>query len=85
STGLRALGIRVDETDAGATIHGGSLQGGSIDSHGDHRVAMSFAIAGLLAQDRVSITDCANVATSFPGFRDLANGCGFTIDPCGQQ
>ncbi|MGB4859791.1 MAG: 3-phosphoshikimate 1-carboxyvinyltransferase, partial [Dokdonella sp.] len=41
STGLRALGIRVDETDAGATIHGGSLQGGSIDSHGDHRVAMS--------------------------------------------
>ncbi len=79
SSGLRRLGIRVDETDDGATIHGGVLQGGSLDSHGDHRVAMSFVVAGLVARESVAITDCANVATSFPGFVAQANGCGFAV------
>lgn len=79
SAGLRMLGIEVEEFDDGACIRGGSLQGGVIDSHGDHRVAMSFAVAGLVAASPVSIGDCANVATSFPGFVDLANACGFAI------
>ncbi len=79
ATGLRTLGIRVDESDDGATIHGGALQGGSINSHGDHRVAMSFVVAGLVAQESVAIQNCANVATSFPGFVDTANACGFAI------
>ncbi len=79
SAGLRALGIAVDETPDGATIHGGRLGGGSIDSRGDHRIAMSFSIAGLIATGVVQIDDCANVATSFPGFADLANGCGFAL------
>ena len=83
ATGLRALGITVDETPDGATIVGGTLNGGSIDSHGDHRIAMSFAIAGLVAREPVLIVDCRNVATSFPGFIELANGCGFSLREVG--
>ncbi len=77
--GLRALGIRVGETSDGAVIEGGTLRGGRIDSHGDHRVAMSFAVAGLMASDEIRILDCANVATSFPGFVELANRVGFAL------
>lgn len=79
AAGLRVLGIAVDETPDGGTIHGGRLGGGVVDSHGDHRIAMSFAIAGLLADAPITITDCSNVATSFPGFIELANGCGFGL------
>ena len=77
--GLRALGIRVDETPDGAIIEGGVLSGGRVDSHGDHRVAMSFTVAGLVAADAVVVSDCANVATSFPGFIELANAAGFAV------
>lgn len=79
SAGLRALGIAVDESHEGAWIRGGRLQGGVVDSHGDHRIAMSFAVAGLVAASRIAIRDCANVATSFPGFVELANDCGFDL------
>jgi len=77
--GLRALGVRIEETPDGAIIEGGALQGGPVDSAGDHRCAMSFAVAGLCAATPVRIADCANVATSFPGFVELANGCGFAL------
>jgi 3-phosphoshikimate 1-carboxyvinyltransferase len=77
--GLRALGVRIMETPDGAVIAGGALHGADVDSHGDHRVAMSFAVAGLVASDAVSIGDCANVATSFPGFVGLANEVGFAL------
>jgi len=80
ATGLRALGIRVDETPDGATIHGGRLQGGRIDSHGDHRVAMAFAIAAQLADGEVRIGDVANVATSFPGFDARARATGMNVE-----
>jgi 3-phosphoshikimate 1-carboxyvinyltransferase len=79
AAGLRALGADVTETADGARIAGGPLRGGAVHSHGDHRVAMSFAVAGLCAQSPVCIGDCANVATSFPGFVDCANACGFAI------
>nr|WP_240922308.1 3-phosphoshikimate 1-carboxyvinyltransferase [Oleiagrimonas sp. C23AA] len=78
--GLRALGVRVEESDDGASIHGGRIAGGRVDSLGDHRLAMSFAAAGLVATGPVRIGDCANVATSFPGFTELANGCGFALE-----
>ena len=77
--GLRTLGIRVEETPDGAHIEGGQLRGGEVDSAGDHRCAMSFAIAGLVASAPVRTLDCANVATSFPGFVELANGVGFAL------
>lgn len=79
AAGLRALGVRIEETPDGAIIDGGAIGGGAVESHGDHRIAMSFAVAGLVAQGAVTVRDCANVATSFPGFVELANNCGFAL------
>lgn len=79
ATGLRSLGIQVDEVADGATIHGGRIGAGTIDAHGDHRIAMAFAIAGQLASGEVRVEDVANVATSFPGFDALARDCGFRL------
>ena len=79
--GLRALGIAVDESTDGAVIHGGRLHGGEVDSAGDHRCAMSFAVAGAIAAAPVRILDCANVATSFPDFTGLARGSGLDVAP----
>ena len=79
SNALQALGCKIEETADGAVIEGGALHGGRIDSHGDHRIAMSLAIAGQLASSPVEILDCANVDTSFPGFLDLASGIGFSL------
>ncbi len=67
--GLRALGIEVEELPDGARIQGGRFSGGTIDSRGDHRVAMAFAVGAARAPGPVRILDTANVATSFPGFR----------------
>jgi 3-phosphoshikimate 1-carboxyvinyltransferase len=50
-----------------------------VDAHGDHRVAMSFAMAGLRAEQPITILDCVNVQTSFPGFADLAAGAGLRL------
>lgn len=80
AAGLRTLGVQVEESPDGAAISGGTIHGGAVNSHGDHRVAMSFAVAGLIARDGVRIEDCRNVATSFPGFVGLANGCGFSLE-----
>lgn len=84
AAGLRRLGIEVAETPDGAAITGGALDGGQVDSAGDHRIAMSFAVAGLIARTPVRIGDCANVATSFPGFVNLANASGFALEPAGE-
>ncbi len=78
---LRVLGAEVEEGEDFATIQGGSLAGGSVDSHGDHRIAMSLAVAAQLASGAIRIGDCANVDTSFPGFLELSAGCGFGLRP----
>jgi 3-phosphoshikimate 1-carboxyvinyltransferase len=77
--GLRALGAEVEERPDGAVIHGGTLGGGEIDSHGDHRIAMAFAMASLVATAPVRVRDTANVATSFPGFPELARSAGLAL------
>jgi 3-phosphoshikimate 1-carboxyvinyltransferase len=79
ATGLRALGARIEETPDGAIIDGGALGGGEVETHMDHRIAMSFTVAGLVATAPVRVRDCSHVATSFPGYRELANACGFAI------
>jgi len=81
ATGLRALGIEVQETPDGAVIEGGRLRGGSVESHGDHRIAMSFAVAAQRVTGDVRINDVANVATSFPGFVELAVAAGMALVP----
>ena len=80
ATGLRTLGIEVEEAPDGATIHGGALHGGEIDSRGDHRIAMAFAVAAQLAKGPVRIGDVANVATSFPDFDELVRQLGFGLE-----
>jgi len=77
--GLRALGARIEESPDGAVIHGGTLRGGDTHAHGDHRIAMALVVAAQCASGVVRIADCANVATSFPGFDELARGVGFGL------
>jgi 3-phosphoshikimate 1-carboxyvinyltransferase len=78
--GLVALGVDATPTPDGMIIRGGKpYGGGQIDSHGDHRIAMSFAMAALTAHGPISVRDCANVATSFPGFVGLARRAGLLI------
>ncbi len=78
--GLQLLGIRAVPTPDGIVIEGGTLTEGCIDSHGDHRIAMSFAMASLRARGPVEIRDCANVNTSFPGFVSLACQLGLKLE-----
>jgi 3-phosphoshikimate 1-carboxyvinyltransferase len=68
----------------GLRIQGGSLRGGRVDSHGDHRVAMSFAIASCRARETIEISDVANVATSFPGFVGAARSIGLALEEAGE-
>lgn len=77
--GLVTLGIKAEPTSDGIIIEGGQLMGGEIWSHADHRIAMSFVIASLRAQGDIRIHDCANVATSFPNFLELAVICGINV------
>jgi 3-phosphoshikimate 1-carboxyvinyltransferase len=83
--GLRALGIDVHELPDGARIQGGQLQGGTIDSGGDHRVAMSFAVGASRAAGPVTILNTANVATSYPGFVTQARAIGLDIRAVGGE
>jgi 3-phosphoshikimate 1-carboxyvinyltransferase len=78
--GLQALGVEAQAFEDGLYINGGTLRGGEVDSHGDHRIAMSFAIAGAVADAPVLIKDCANVATSFPNFVETAKSLNLSIE-----
>ncbi len=78
--GLAALGIRAEPRPDGIRIEGGRLTSGVVESLGDHRVAMSFAVAALRAAGPVEIRDVANVATSFPGFAKTARRVGLAIE-----
>lgn len=78
--GLAVLGVQSTVTPDGIEIQGGqAMGGGTVDSHGDHRIAMAFSVAALRAGGPITITDCANVATSFPGFVELARQVGLSV------
>jgi 3-phosphoshikimate 1-carboxyvinyltransferase len=77
--GLAALDVDATATPDGIIINGGLIGSGEIDSVGDHRIAMSFAMAALQAGGTIQINDCANVATSFPNFIELATEAGLDI------
>jgi 3-phosphoshikimate 1-carboxyvinyltransferase len=83
SAGLTALGVAHTALPDGMQIkgrgQGSAFTSGEIDSFGDHRIAMSFAIASLRAAGAIEIRDVANVATSFPGFVPLAQSVGLAI------
>ena len=87
SAGLTALGVAHTALPDGMRIkgreQGSAFTSGEIDSFGDHRIAMSFAIASLRAAGAIEIRDVANVATSFPGFVPLAQSVGLAISESG--
>ncbi|MGA9854274.1 MAG: 3-phosphoshikimate 1-carboxyvinyltransferase [Gammaproteobacteria bacterium] len=81
ATGLRTLGVEVELWDDGIRVTGRQhFQGGVVDSFGDHRIAMAFAMAGLRTHSPLRIRDCRNVDTSFPGFAGQAGRVGLSID-----
>ncbi len=77
--GLKILGVNATPTEDGMIIQGSAIGGGEVISHGDHRIAMAFSIAGLRATAAITIHDCENVNTSFPEFRDLAQRLGLNL------
>ncbi|GAA3917996.1 bifunctional prephenate dehydrogenase/3-phosphoshikimate 1-carboxyvinyltransferase [Litoribacillus peritrichatus] len=78
--GLIELGIDAKPTPDGMIIKGGEMGSATVHSHGDHRIAMSFAVAGLRAKGQIVIKDAVHVATSFPGFVELSSGVGMNIE-----
>jgi 3-phosphoshikimate 1-carboxyvinyltransferase len=83
SAGLAELGIDVEPTADGLRIRGGRVRGGTVDSRGDHRVAMAFAVLGSRAESPVTIRDVQNVSTSFPGFVATAQAAGLRLAEAG--
>jgi len=82
--GLLAMGVNAKPTDDGIVIQGSEaiqvFDGAEIECHHDHRIAMSFAVAALRAKAPVVIKDCATVSSSFPGFAELANRAGISLE-----
>jgi 3-phosphoshikimate 1-carboxyvinyltransferase len=79
ATGLQTLGVDATPTPDGMIIHGGSIGGGTVDTYFDHRIAMSFCIAGLRAEAPITINDTQHVETSFPGFFELCSARGMSL------
>ena len=80
AAGLRRLGADVAEHADGLVIDGGELHGGRVDAQGDHRIAMAFAIAGIVAREPIEVIGTDHVSTSFPDFERIAVGCGLAIE-----
>jgi 3-phosphoshikimate 1-carboxyvinyltransferase len=82
---LSALGVKIEITSGGIIIEGGPVRGGEVQAHGDHGIAMALSIASLRATAPILIHDCANVATSFPGFLALCAQVGIRVAQEGQS
>lgn len=76
---FQELGVVVSAFSDGLAITGGVISGGRVTSGGDHRIAMTFAMAGLVAQGEIIIQNTQNIATSFPSFVDVALQAGMLI------
>lgn len=82
--GLEACGVKIEEDEDTLIVHGmgpGGMPGGATaKTHLDHRIAMSFLVAGMAAQKPVSVDDASPIVTSFPIFEGLMTGLGATLD-----
>jgi len=76
---LARLGADVEELPDGLVVRGSALHGGEVDGHDDHRIVMALAVAGLFADDRISITGAEAVSVTFPNFVELMAGLGADI------
>jgi 3-phosphoshikimate 1-carboxyvinyltransferase len=79
ASGLSATGVQCELLNDGIRIQGGGLRGGRVHSHGDHRIAMAFAVASTRATSAIEIDDVANVGTSFPDFPAAARAIGLRL------
>jgi len=77
---LRALGVEVEKRKDGLTVRGGRVEGGFVDSFGDHRIALAFSILGLIAEKGVIIKNAEVVSVSYPGFYDVLRCLGARIE-----
>lgn len=84
AAGLEALGIEVTETSDGLVVTGGPVAGGRVVTHGDHRIAMAFALMGTRASGAVTLDDAASIATSYPGFLDALQALGGRVGQSGE-
>lgn len=80
ASALCATGISATEKSDGITITGGTMRPGTVDSRGDHRVAMAMAVAAAAAGDAIMVQNCENVATSFPGFAAMCDKAGWKVE-----
>ena len=80
AVGLDVLGVKNKVMDDGIVISGGVIKGGKVNSFDDHRIAMAFVIAGLAATGPIEISNCENIATSFPNFCEASRKMGLDID-----
>ena len=79
--GLRACGVEARDVGDSLVVEGGApAGGGSVTTHGDHRIAMSFLVLGLAAPKAVTVDEAGMIATSFPGFAELMRGIGAAIE-----
>lgn len=77
--GLAAVGVSCEQLPDGLRVRGGAVAGGTVESRGDHRVAMAFAVLGSRARTPIAIGDVQNVATSFPAFGATAQAAGLDL------
>ncbi|MGB1355904.1 MAG: 3-phosphoshikimate 1-carboxyvinyltransferase, partial [Candidatus Puniceispirillaceae bacterium] len=78
--GIAAAGGDVSYDDDSMTVTGGAIRGGiTIDSQHDHRIAMSFLTLGMVSSAPITVSGCATINTSFPGFADSMNRCGAAL------
>jgi 3-phosphoshikimate 1-carboxyvinyltransferase len=83
AAGLEACGVDVEEEPEGFIVRGTGQPprgGAMVETHGDHRIAMSHLILGMAAQSPVSIDEPGMIATSFPGFAEMMRGLGGTLE-----
>ncbi len=85
TVGLENIGISVSERHDGLVIQGGKLNGGTVDSFSDHRIAMAFAVAGSVSESGVEVLNCDCVNTSFPGFATLSKNIGMNVHVDGTE
>jgi len=77
--GMKLLGVECYELEDGIVIQGGKLNGGQVDAEDDHRIAMSFLIAGQFSKTTIEVRNCENIMTSFPNFLTICNDLGLNI------
>lgn len=77
--GLQRIGVKIQEFPDGLIVNGGIIRASEIDTYGDHRIAMAFAMAGCVAEGAITIEPCSTIATSFPNFLATAEQAGLSI------